>query len=195
MKKLTIQAYERKEFKKKSARKLVSQGYLPGVLYGGKGKENTTFAFFIKALDIAPLNYEAFFITLVLNAKEYPCILQAKQIRPVSGIPMHIDCLRMFDDQPITMRIPLHLVGNAVGVGKGGLLEKKIRWLKVRGLPKDMPEKIEADVSNLDLGQSLQVKDIVVKAYKICNPANSLVAFIKIPRALRSKAGQEKTKA
>ncbi len=190
MKKLTIRAYDRTALGGKHARKIIRKGYVPGVLYGGNPTEDSNTHFYLAALDIKPLRYEPFFIDLHINDKTHPCILQSKQVHPVSEIPIHVDLLRMEENKPITMEIPVRLVGKSVGVAKGGLLVKRIRKLRVQALPKNMPEKVILDVSKLDLGQSVQVKATPTEHFIIRNAPTSLVATIEIPRALRSKKNQ-----
>ncbi len=192
MKKLTIQAFHRTELYGKNARKTIQKGYVPGVLYGGSKEKNIHF--YLHAIDLQPLNYDPYFIDLQVEKETYPCILQAKQVHPVSDIPIHIDLLRTTKDSTIIMEIPVKITGKSIGELKGGLLIKKIRKLKIQALPENMPEIITLDVSHLDLGQSIQVKETPTDNFIICNAATSLVVTIDIPRALRSKQDQEEGK-
>jgi large subunit ribosomal protein L25 len=190
MKTHTITAQKRTELGTQKSRQLIRESLVPGVLYGGKKIGKNVVHFFLKAIDIRSIDREPCFIDLLLEKETIRCILQAQQFHPVSGIPIHVDLLAIADDQNITMRIPVKLIGNSVGVSKGGLLIKKIRKMHVKALPSKMPEHIEVDVSHLDLGKTVKVSEVTTKEYAICNQPSSLVAAIEIPRALRSKGGK-----
>ena len=88
------------------------------------------------------------------------------------------------------MQVPTKIIGKAPGVTKGGSLVQKLRKLPVRAYPKDMPEYIEVDVSALDLGKMVRVRDVKADNYTILASASIPVAMVEIPRALRSAASK-----
>jgi large subunit ribosomal protein L25 len=100
---------------------------------------------------------------------------------------LHADFLQLFEDKPVKMEIPVQTVGTSPGVMGGGKLNLKMRKLKVKALPKNMPANIKINIGNLELGKSGRVSDIKTGDYEILNPAATPVVTIEIPRSLRSK--------
>jgi large subunit ribosomal protein L25 len=88
------------------------------------------------------------------------------------------------------MEVPLRLIGTAEGVLAGGKLVQKLRKIKVRALPKDLPDFVELEVSGLALGKSIRVGDIKSGSFDILNSKSVTVATIEIPRALKGKTGE-----
>jgi large subunit ribosomal protein L25 len=91
----------------------------------------------------------------------------------------------------IKMDIPIETVGLAPGIKSGGKLVKKLRYITVKSLPKNMPSTIEIDVSNLGLGKSFKVGELVSDDYEILNSPLVTIVGIEIPRALRGKSTSE----
>jgi large subunit ribosomal protein L25 len=89
------------------------------------------------------------------------------------------------------MDIPVHFEGTSPGVTKGGTLIKKRRYLKIKALPKDMPEFIEVRLESLDFGRSIKVEEIEENNFEILDPKIASVAVVEIPRALRGKSEEE----
>ena len=85
-------------------------------------------------------------------------ILQDIQFHPVSEALVHLDFLEIFKGTIVKMTIPVHLEGQAPGVEQGGKVFKKIKYLTVKGLPKNMPDYIRADISDLGLGVPYRIR-------------------------------------
>ena len=136
---------------------------------------------------------EAHFVSLIIEGEPEPleAFLQDVQFHPVSEIIMHADFLQLFWGTPIKMDIPIKPVGNAPGTQQGGKLIRKIKYLQVKALPKNMPEVIEVDVSALDLGKSVKVGELSTGEYDILNSPLVTIAGIEVPRALRGKSVDE----
>ena len=81
----------------------------------------------------------------------------------------------------------MEFVGTSPGVRAGGKFAARIRKIKVKGLPKDLPASIQVDISELELGKVVRVKDIVVGKYKILDVPNNPIAAVTIPRALKGQ--------
>jgi large subunit ribosomal protein L25 len=119
---------------------------------------------------------ETFFIKLNVDGSEFDCILKDVQYHPVSDHVLHADFLEFSMDKPITVPVPVKLVGNAPGVIQGGRLIKKHRKLTATGLPAVMPEYIEVDISKLEVNDKVLIGDIKVKDISIKeNPEQFLV--------------------
>mmetsp|Transcript_10369 Transcript_10369/g.24011 ORF Transcript_10369/g.24011 Transcript_10369/m.24011 type:complete len:170 (+) Transcript_10369:933-1442(+) len=133
---------------------------------------------------------DVYFVHLVIASTTYLCIIQDIQFHPVSEMILHVDFLQITDSKKIKMQIPTLLMGKAPGVVQGGNLAKKLRKLPVLAYPKNMPASIQIDVSALDLGQMVRVRDIKTENYSILALPTIPVASVEIPRALRSAASK-----
>jgi len=183
MKTTEILAYKREDLSKAFNKKLRREAYVPGVLYGG----DSPIHFYAPTILFRELIYtpDAYFVELNVEGTIYKCILKDAQFHPVSEVLLHADFYQIFEDKPVVMDIPIELEGTAEGVKKGGKLFTKQRKVKVKSLPKDMPDTIKLDVSPLDLGKSIKVEAIQVEGIEIITNSSVSVASVEIPRALR----------
>ena len=188
MKKIEIVGYQRANLGRTESQAIRAEGNVPCVLYGSGEQIH----FNVPAILFRPLLFtpDVFDITLNIEGAEYRAILQETQFHPVNDSLIHADFLQV-SDKPVKVAVPVRLVGNAPGVQKGGKLVTRIRKLRVRGAVDDIPEYIDVDVSNLDLGKVVRVGQIVVEGFTMLEEASNPVASIEIPRALR---GQVSTK-
>jgi large subunit ribosomal protein L25 len=186
MKTIEIIGYQRANLGKQPAKQLRHEANVPGVLYGGKEKAHFyTPMVLLKELVYTP---EAHFVTLNLEGVTYRCILQDIQFHPVSEIIVHIDLLQIFEDKKIKMLIPTELIGTAPGVAQGGSLVHKQKKLHVSAYPKHMPERIQVDVSGLEVGQMARVSDVNADNFTILAVPGTPIAMIETTRALRADA-------
>ncbi len=148
------------------ARRLRAQGLVPAVLYGG-GKVPQSFSVDYRHMQ-KHLKNEAFYshiVTISLNGKSQQAILRALQRHPAKDQLLHVDFLRVQSDQAIEVRVPLHFIGAdaCVGVKQGGGVVNHIEAdLLISCLPDQLPEYIEVDISELELGSSLHISDITL---------------------------------
>jgi large subunit ribosomal protein L25 len=186
MKTIEIIGYKRANLGKTEAQKLRDEGQVPCVLYGGEGQVHFHSPM-ILFRDLVYTN-EAHFVHLNIEGEECQAILQEVQFHPVSEIILHADFLRIAEDRKIKMDIPARLVGLAPGVTKGGTLVQKKSSLKVFAFPKDMPDHIDVDVSELDFHHAIKVSDIKVSGIEFTDPKQSSVAVVEVPRAAKMAA-------
>ena len=190
MRTIDIIAYLRPKRSKAETHKIRRESQVPCVIYG-KGK---TLHASVPLILFRPLlqSKEAHFVNINLEGEHVPCILQEVQHHPVSEHILHADFL-ILTEKPITMRIPLELVGRAPGLLEGGNLQMKMRSLRVKALPQEIPSKIEVDVSALSIGGIIKIKDLPQASYHIeDNPVLPIISM-QTPRALRSEAAKEET--
>lgn len=189
MKTVEIIGYKRANLGKTEAKRLREEGMVPSVLYGGDKQVH----FYAPMILFRELVYtdEAHFVNLNIEGEEYEAILQDIQFHPVSEILMHTDFLQLFRGKFIKMNIPIRTVGTPPGIQQGGKLIKKLRFLAIRSLPKNMPEYIEVDVSSLGLGKSIKVAEIEAGEFEILNSGLVTIAGIEVPRAMRGKSEDE----
>jgi large subunit ribosomal protein L25 len=187
MKTVEIIGYKRANLGKTEAKRLREEGMVPCVVYGGDHQIH----FYAPMILFRDLVYtdEAHFALLTIEGEPEPfeAIIQDVQFHPVSEIIMHADFLQLFRGTPIKMNIPVHPVGIAPGIQQGGKLIRKVKYLQIKALPKNMPEYIEVDVSKLGLGKSIKVGELQVGEYEILNSPLVTLAGIEVPRALKGK--------
>lgn len=185
MKKVALEGQERKDMSKSATKALRKEELVPAVLYGG----DNVLHFSISARDVRPLVYTSDFkvAELTLSGKTYRCILKDKQFHPVSDAIQHLDFLQLVDGATVKIQVPIRFTGSAPGVKVGGKLQQNLRLLKIKTTPENMVYEMTADVSKMELGQSIRVRDIkAAEGVEIMNSPSIPIASIEIPRALRS---------
>jgi large subunit ribosomal protein L25 len=193
MKTIEIIGYRRANLGKSESQRLRQEGNLPCVLYGG----NNQVHFYSPMILFRELVYtnEAHFVHLNIEGEECQAILQEVQFHPVSEMLLHADFLRISENRKIKMEIPARLVGKAPGVEKGGALIQKRTVLKVYGFPKDMPDHIDVDVSELDFHHAIKVSDMKLQGVEFLDPKQSAIAAVEVPRAAKLAAEEAAAKA
>jgi large subunit ribosomal protein L25 len=193
MKSITIKAQERESVGKKATKALRDAGMVPCVIYGG----STPVHFAADERAFKNLVYTPNAHTVVVDlegGKSFNAILQDIQFDPVSDRINHIDFFQLSDDKEIIMEVPVKIVGNSKGVMAGGVLRLNQRRLKVKALPKFLPDFVEADITNLEMGNKLYITKLATDNFKLIQPDNTVVCQVKISRAAM-KAAQEAAKA
>jgi len=182
MKSITINGSKRESVGKVATKALRNAGQVPCVLYGGE----TPVHFAADERAFAKLVYTPNAHTVVIDLGDnvtFNAILQDIQFHPVSDKILHIDFYQLFDDKEVSMDIPVVLKGAAPGVlNSGGVLRRNKRKLRVRAIPANLPDAIEADISGLELGHKLYVTELANKAYKFLHPDNTVVCQVRTSR-------------
>lgn len=163
MTEFVINAERRNDVGKGASRRLRRANKVPGVLYG-PGSEPVSLTFNHDEL-IKQTESEAFFshiLTVNVDGQQAQAVVKDMQRHPFKPKIVHMDLQRVTADHKIHMTVPLHFVGQDVapGVKGGGLLTHDVTEVSVFCLPKDLPEFIEVDVSNLDLGDVLHLSNL-----------------------------------
>lgn len=161
---LTIQAQKRNHKTASELKKLRNSGRLPGIVYG-KQVEN-------KMIHISETEFQKWLrqgaggIVNLQIEEEAPVsvLLEDVQRHPISGKVLHVDFHQVQGDSEVRTKVPLKLVGTTEGAKQGGILQVQLEFIEVEALPKDLPKEIEIDISGLDIGDSLQVKDLEIPA-------------------------------
>lgn len=183
----------REDTGKQAAKRLRRSGVVPGVLYGGARPENV-------AVDpravLRILHGHAGSTQLVTlrfdgDGGSRLAIIRDLQFDPVTERLLHVDLQEVTADRPITVRVAVHPVGEAVGVKEQkGILQVVLHELDVSCLPTRIPERIDADVSALRIGDVLTVADLVVpEGVRILNDPGQAVLTVAPPMAEEAPAG------
>lgn len=189
MKSIALKGDLRADLGKSANKKLRSSGMVPCVLYGG----NDHVHFSAYEADFKNLVYtpNSYLVRLDVQGKMHVAILQDVQYHPVSEQILHADFLEVEKDKPITIKVPVRLIGDSPGLREGGNLHLKISKLLVRGMSENLPDFIEVDINDLTLGKNICVRDISFKGGDLLDtPENSIISC-KITRASLSEEEEE----
>ena len=193
MKSITIKGQERESVGKKATKALRDAGMVPCVVYGGD--QPVHFTAEDKAFKNLVYTPNAHTVVIELNTgKKIDAILQDIQFHPVSDKILHIDFYQLRDDKEILMEVPVKITGTSPGVLAGGVLRLNQRRLKVKALPKNLPDFVEANISELEMGNKLYITKLETNNFKLMHPDSTVVCQVKISRAAL-KAAQEAAKA
>jgi len=192
MKSITIKGSERESVGKVATKALRNAGAVPCVLYGGN--QPVHFSADERAFKSLVYTPNAHTVVIDLGDKTFNAVLQDIQVHPVSDKILHIDFFQLNESKEITMEVPVKIVGTSPGVLLGGDLRLNQRRLKVKALPKNLPDFIEANISELQMGNKLYVTKVVTNNFKLMHPDNTVICQVKISRAAM-KAAQEAAKA
>ncbi len=179
---VSLTAQPRTEFGNGPTRRLRREGLVPGIVYqdGGPSLPLTLPGHDLKR---ALVEGRTAVIDLVVgDAAAQPVLVKDWQLHPVRGDVMHVDFQQVDLTQEIEAPVPVSLVGNSVGVRDGGVMDQPLREVLVSALPDDLPDHIEVDVSELSIGDSLTVADLVAPAgVTITGEPETVVASVVAP--------------
>jgi large subunit ribosomal protein L25 len=179
---VSLTAQKRTEFGNGPTRRLRRQGLVPGIVYQRGG---ASLSLSLPAHDLKRTLVEGrtSVIDLVIGDDvTQPVLVKDWQLHPVRGDVMHVDFQQVDLTQEIEAPIPLTLVGSSVGVRDGGVLDQPLREVVVSALPDSLPDHIEIDVSELQVGDSLTVADIAAPTgVTIISELDTVVASVVAP--------------
>ncbi|MDF0707772.1 50S ribosomal protein L25/general stress protein Ctc [Flagellimonas okinawensis] len=181
MKSITIKGSQRESVGKVSTKALRNAGKVPCVLYGGdKPVHFSADEISFKELVYTPNAYTA--VIELEDGQKFDAVLQDIQFHPVTDSILHVDFYQLFEDKPITMKIPVRLEGNSPGVRNGGRLLFRKRKLSIRALPALLPDFITVDISKLRIGQTIAVETILNDNYTFLHPDSTAIVQVKASR-------------
>lgn len=182
MDEITLSAQLRQSSGKGVAHKLRAQGLLPGVFYL---QDNINKPIQLNAHELLlALKQKPSIIRLHLDdGTDYECVVRDLQKDPVTGKHLHVDLMGIVRGQKVTVKIPVELEGSAYGARtQGGILQQMMHQINVECLPKDIPEKIVLDITELKIGDSLHVSDIQADNIRILDDEDRTIVAVLAPR-------------
>jgi large subunit ribosomal protein L25 len=193
MKSIEIKVDPRKSTGKKETAGLRRQGFIPCVMYGGN--ENIHFA--TKANDFRHVIYthDVFLIILDIDGKKYHATLKEIQFHPVTDEVLHMDFIQVSEEKPAIVALPVTITGNSVGIMAGGKLRQRKRYLKAKGLIKDLPETLTIDISDLEIGKFIKVGDLKFDKIELLDPVRAMVIGVTTSRVAKGMELEEPTPA
>lgn len=192
MKSILVKGQERESVGKVATRTLRNAGYVPCVIYGGN--QPVHFSAEEKAFKSLVYTPNAHTVEIDLGNKKFNAVLQDIQFHPITDRILHIDFYELNENKEITLEVPVKITGNSKGVMAGGVLRLNQRKLKVKALPKNLPDFVEADITELEMGNKLYVTSLRQPEYTLMHPDNTVVCQVRVSRAAM-KAAQEAAKA
>lgn len=188
MKTVELATVAREGVGKGAAKQVRKEGQVPGILYG-QGEPvsvSVDYISFEKILNTP----DTYIVNLAIGGQAVPSIIREVQFHPVTDRVLHVDFLRVTENEPLEVELPIILEGTPKGVRSGGKLVPLLRRLRIKGLASTMPEVITVNVKNLGLGKTIKVRDLKMPELTITTPRDASIAMIEIPRAVRQAGGE-----
>ncbi|HZH71170.1 MAG TPA: 50S ribosomal protein L25/general stress protein Ctc [Mariniphaga sp.] len=186
MKSLKITGQKRDGLGKKEAKKLRVQGLVPGVLYGNDEVIHLTIAF----SDLREFVYtpSVYLVDLNVDGTEYKAIIQDIQWHPVEEQILHIDFLKVEENAPVKIGVPVELVGTAKGIKAGGKIKFNLRKLRVKAMAENLPDTIKVDITKLNIGDSIKVEQMKLDNIEFLDNKSNLIVGVISTRVAKSGA-------
>ena len=183
MSQVVLTARNRAKGGSSEARRIRRSGRIPAVLYGRSGKaisidlDAREFALGVKGIS------ESTIVQVDVEGKPYEAFVKDTQRNIRDGNILHVDFYEVERGVAVRARVTIQLKGNAIGVREGGVLEFPLHEIDVECLPKDLPERIDLDISSLGANQSIHVRDLQLgEGVKILSGADQVIALVKYAR-------------
>jgi large subunit ribosomal protein L25 len=194
---IVITVERREGLGKEAVRKLRQVGKIPGVVYGGN-KEPFPIAVdrhSVQELLRQEAGENTIFLLKLKGAKQQRrAMIREIQIDPMTRDFIHIDFIRVTRGQKLTVSVPVELVGDCAGVRHGGVLEFSTREISMEVLPRELPEKITVDISEIDIDQNVTIEDLMdlmPKSARVLEDPGRVVVTIGAPRAAAVEEEEE----
>lgn len=187
MKEINLTGQLRSDLGKKASKSLRKEGLIPCNMYGiatTDGKPSA-FSFTVPMTELRKLIYtpHIYLVNLTIDGKLHTAILKEIQFHPVTDAVLHVDFLEVNEEKPITIGLPVKLVGLAQGIRDGGRMSLSLRKLNVKAPYKSLPEHLDVDVTALTIGKSIKVGQLSYEGLELITGKDVVVCSIKMTRA------------
>ena len=196
MSQVVLAARNRQEEGSGAARRIRKAGRIPAVLYGRSGKAIS--------IDLDALEFsngvknisESTIVKVEIDGKPYDAFVKDTQRNIVDGKILHVDFYEVESGIMLRARVSIQLKGNAIGVREGGVLEFPLHEIEVECYPKDLPERIELDISDLGVNHSIHVRDLALsESVRVLSSVDQVVALVKYAKEEKEAAPTEEEAA
>jgi len=192
MKEINLSGQKRTDLGKKASKALRKEGFVPCNIYGQAQQDGKplALAFASPMSELRKIVYtpHIYVINLSIDGTSHTAILKELQFDPVTDALIHVDFLEVNEENPITVGIPVKLVGLAQGVRDGGRMNLSIRKINVTAPYKQIPEHLDVDVTELKIGKSIKVGDLSYEGLELATSKNVVVCSIKMTRNAAQQA-------
>ena len=182
---------------KKASKELRKEGLVPCNLYGEATQDGkpVAMAFAVPMSELRKVVYtpHIYMINLIIDGESHTAIMKELQFHPVTDALLHIDFLEVNENKPVTIGIPVKLVGLAQGVRDGGRMNLSIRKIDVTAPYTIIPEHLDIDVTALKIGKSIKVGDLHFEGLELATSKDVIVCSVKMTRAAMSAASASAT--
>lgn len=182
---VSIKAESRSEFGKKANKQLRKEGSIPAVLYGKDGNV----AFKTKHNDVKHLIYTPDFklASIEIDGSTHKAFIKEIQFHPVTDAIQHIDFLKLIDGVKVNVEVPVRFKGVSPGIKAGGKLIQSMRKVKIKAMPDQLVDELIADISEVELGDAIRVRDLVLAdGLEVMTEPSIPVASVEVPRVLKT---------
>jgi large subunit ribosomal protein L25 len=180
MKKVTLTGAQRPDTGSHHANRQRSTGHVPCVLYGGE--KPTHFVVDEKQLQKVVFTPDSYRIELDIDGNKVMALLHETQFDPVTDRPIHADFVEMNENKESRVSLSLKLTGSAAGVKEGGRVVQNFRKLHVKGLPSQLPEHLELDISALEINDTIRVSELKFEGLTVVERPTDVVVAIRHQR-------------
>jgi large subunit ribosomal protein L25 len=182
MENVILKANKRGARSKSEKNKLRSSGKVPGVFYI---KEHESLPLYVNEKEINPLVFtsDTNIISLQVDGnEEHECIIKDVQFDPITDRVIHFDLLGLTKGETFQLEVPVRLKGNPVGVKEGGIIQHIIHKLEIECLPKDIPQHIDIDITNLKIGDAIHVRDLKLENISFITSEGAVIVAVTHPK-------------
>ena len=193
MKEINVKGQKRSDLGKKASKEIRKEGMIPCNLYGEAKDANgqpEAVAFMVPMAELRKVVYtpHIYVINLDIDGKKHTAIMKELQFHPVTDALLHVDFFEINEKKDISIGIPVNLVGHAQGVRDGGRMSLSIRKLVVKAPYKQIPEKLDIDVTAMTIGKSIKAGELNFDGLEIITPKDVVICSIKMTRAAAAAA-------
>jgi len=188
MEKVLLEAQKRVKIDKASRSALRKEGKVPAIFYS---KHHEPLPIQVSERAIHPLVFtsKTHLITINVDGKEdLDCIIKDVQFDPTTEKIVHIDLLGLQKGEKIAIEVPVQIIGSAIGIKEGGILQHVLHKVDIECLPADIPEHIEIDVTDLKLGHAIHISDLKYDTLTLLNNPEAIVVSVTHPKVEKEAA-------
>ena len=199
MKEIKVTGQKRTDLGKKASKLVRKEGLVPCNLYGEARKDGKPVAlsFTASMAELRKLVYtpHIYVVELVIDGESHTAVLKELQFHPVTDALLHVDFYEVNDQKPITIGVPVKLVGLAQGVRDGGRMNMSIRKINVKAPYQQIPEHLDINVTDLRLGKSIKVGELTFEGLEVATSKDVVVCSIKMTRQAQQAAATAEEEA
>ncbi|MDR2068741.1 MAG: 50S ribosomal protein L25 [Spirochaetaceae bacterium] len=178
------------------ARRIRNAGRIPAVIYGRSGKALSIDLDAVEFIHGVRGISESTIVKVEVDGNIHDAFVKDTQRNITDGKVLHVDFYEVESNTPLRARVSVHIHGNPIGVREGGILESPLHDIEVECLPKDLPERIDVDVSDLKVNQSIHVRDMALgSGVRLISGGDQVVALVKFAKAETAAAAEEEAAA
>ncbi len=190
---INVSGKKRSSLGKKASKEMRKEGLIPCNIYGEKKDADglpEALAFAVPMSELRKVVYtpHIYVVNIDIEGEKHTAVLKELQFHPVTDALLHVDFLEVNETKPIAIGIPVNLVGLAQGVRDGGRMSLSVRKLVVKAPYKQIPEKLDIDVTAMTIGKSIKAGELSFEGLEVVTPKDVVVCSIKMTRAAAAAA-------